>query len=114
MMAKQPLSPDEFIKAVQARGAAGVRVGAQSVEPPAVDPVKYGRLCAKYLPMVIVGDPQFDHMQVAVGELMDKTHLTIEESAILDLLVKLVKDYDNEHYPLPASYGGPELTANGE
>ena len=37
-----------------------------------------------------------------IEKLMDKSdHRTAEEDAALDLMVRLVKDYEGEHHPLP-------------
>ena len=41
-------------------------------------------------------------MLAEVEKLMDKgEHRTAEEDAALDLMVRLIKDYEEEHHPLP-------------
>ena len=41
-------------------------------------------------------------MLAEVEKLMDKgVHRTAEEDAALDLMVRLIKDYEEEHHPLP-------------
>ena len=41
-------------------------------------------------------------MLAEVEKLMDKgEHRTAEEDAALDLMVRLIKDYQEEHHPLP-------------
>jgi HTH-type transcriptional regulator/antitoxin HigA len=41
-------------------------------------------------------------MLAEVEKLMDKVeHRTTEEDAALDLMIRLIKDYEEEHHPLP-------------
>ena len=41
-------------------------------------------------------------MLAQVEKLMDKgEHRTVEDDAVLDLMVRLIKDYEEEHHPLP-------------
>jgi HTH-type transcriptional regulator/antitoxin HigA len=43
-----------------------------------------------------------NNMLTEIEKLMDKgDHRTVEEDAALDLMVCLVKDYEEEHHPLP-------------
>lgn len=68
----------------------------------AVDNKKYARVLARILPRVITTDEQHERMLAEVEELMDKgDQRTPEEDAALELLVRLIKDYEEEHYPLP-------------
>jgi len=66
-----------------------------------LDPVRYGRLCAKTLPKVIQNDQEFDRMVGDLEALCFKPKPSPEERALADLLTKLIEDYDNLHYPLP-------------
>ncbi len=66
-----------------------------------IDPVKYGRLCAKAVPKVITSDEELDRMAEQLERLTMKSSMTAEEEALADLLTKLIEDYDDKHYPLP-------------
>ena len=67
-----------------------------------IDNRKYARVLAKVLPRVIVTDEEHARMLAEVEKLMDKgVHRSAEEDAALDLMVRLVKDYEGEHHPLP-------------
>jgi HTH-type transcriptional regulator / antitoxin HigA len=70
-----------------------------------LDPVKYGRLCAKTLPKVIANDEELDRMADCLEELgrsyPDPAAAPREVLALADLLTKLIDDYDDLHYPLP-------------
>jgi HTH-type transcriptional regulator / antitoxin HigA len=67
-----------------------------------IDNKKYARVLAKVLPRVITSDQEHERILAEVEKLMDKgEHRTVEEDAVLDLMVRLVKDYEGEHHPLP-------------
>ena len=67
-----------------------------------IDNKKYARVLAKVLPRVITTDQEHERMQAEAEKLMDKgEHRTAEEDAALDLMVRLIKDYEAEHHPLP-------------
>ena len=68
----------------------------------AIDNKKYARVLAKVLPRVISTGEEHERMLAEVEKLMDKgERRTAEEDAALDLMVRLVKDYEEEHHPLP-------------
>jgi HTH-type transcriptional regulator / antitoxin HigA len=57
---------------------------------------------AKVLPRVITTTEEHERMLAEAEKLMDKgEHRNAEEDAALDLMVRLIKDYEVEHYPLP-------------
>ena len=57
---------------------------------------------AKVLPRVITTDEEHERMLAEVEKLMDKgAHRTREEEAALNLMARLIKDYEEEHHPLP-------------
>ena len=57
---------------------------------------------AKVLPRVIATGEEHERMLGQVEKLMDKSeHRTAEEETALDLMVRLIKDYEEEHHPLP-------------
>jgi HTH-type transcriptional regulator/antitoxin HigA len=62
---------------------------------------KYGRLCADAIPKVIASDREFDQMVEKLEALTFKKDATPEEEILEELLTKLIKDYDDLHYPLP-------------
>src|ERR1035438_6854055 len=67
-----------------------------------IDNKKYARVLAKVLPRVIATDEEHERMLAEVEKLMDKSeHRTAEEDTVLDLMVRLIKDYEEEHHPLP-------------
>jgi HTH-type transcriptional regulator/antitoxin HigA len=56
---------------------------------------------AKVLPRVISTREEHERMLAEVEKLMDKgEHRSAEEDAALDLMVRLIKDYEVEHHPL--------------
>ena len=67
-----------------------------------LNPAKYGRLCADAIPKVIESDEEFDRLVEKMEALDRKTNPTPEEEALSALLLKLIQDYDDRHYPLPA------------
>lgn len=67
-----------------------------------IDNKKYARVLARVLPRVIATDREHERMLAEVEKLMDKgDHRTAEEDAALDLMVRLIKDYEDQHHPLP-------------
>jgi HTH-type transcriptional regulator / antitoxin HigA len=69
---------------------------------PVIDDKKYARVLAKVLPRVIATDGEHERMLGEIEKPMDKgEHRTSEEDAALNLMVRLVKDYEEEHHPLP-------------
>jgi HTH-type transcriptional regulator/antitoxin HigA len=66
-----------------------------------IDNKKYARVLAKVLPRVIATDEEHERMLAEVEKLMDKSeHRTAEEDTALDLMVRLIKDYEEEYHPL--------------
>ena len=67
-----------------------------------IDNKKYARVLARVLPRVIATDAEHERMLTEVEKLMDKgEHRTSEEDAALELMVRLVTGYEQEHHPLP-------------
>src|SRR6478672_1563690 len=67
-----------------------------------IDNKKYARILAKVLPRVITTDAEHERMLAEIEKLMDRSdNRTAEEDAVLDLMVRLVKDYEEECHPLP-------------
>jgi HTH-type transcriptional regulator/antitoxin HigA len=63
----------------------------------------YSQLLIKYQPRIIQTEEENENFLAVVDELMSRENLTIEEDAILDLLVKLIEDFEEKHYPLNGS-----------
>ncbi|BAZ17578.1 HTH-type transcriptional regulator [Calothrix sp. NIES-4071] len=63
----------------------------------------YSQLLIKYQPRIIQTEEENEHFLEIVEELMSRENLTIEEDEILDLLVKLIEDFEEKHYPLNGS-----------
>src|ERR1700704_2211132 len=67
-----------------------------------IDNKKYARVLAKVLPRVITTGEEHERLLAEVEKLMDKgERRTAEEDAALELMVRLIKDYEEEHHPLP-------------
>jgi len=67
-----------------------------------IDNKKYARVLARVLPRVIKTKKEHERILAEVEKLMDKgEHRSAEEDAALDLMVRLIQDYENEHHPLP-------------
>jgi HTH-type transcriptional regulator/antitoxin HigA len=67
-----------------------------------IDNKKYARVLAKVLPRVITTGEEHERMLAEVEKLMDKSeHRSAEEDAALRLMVRLIKDYEEERHPLP-------------
>jgi HTH-type transcriptional regulator/antitoxin HigA len=77
-------------------------MGALVIEDKKIDDKKYARVLAKVLPRVIATEEEHERLLAEVERLMDKgDHRIAEEDAALDLLVRLIKDYEEQHHPLP-------------
>lgn len=62
---------------------------------------KYGRLLSKALPTIIRTEEENERALLLVEKLFAKgDDLTFEENALLELLVKLISDFEEEHYPI--------------
>ena len=70
-----------------------------------LNPKKYGQLLARALPKPIETEKENERALEIVDELMSKGEksLTVEESALLKLLVGLIERFEEEHYRLRAS-----------
>src|SRR5438132_1426894 len=67
-----------------------------------IDKRKYARVLAKVLPRVIATSHEHERMLAEVENLMDRgDRRSAEEDAALELMVRLIKDYEEERHPLP-------------
>ncbi|MBF2063937.1 MAG: transcriptional regulator [Calothrix sp. C42_A2020_038] len=60
----------------------------------------YSQLLSKYQPRIIKTEAENDEFLEIVEELLARQNLTPEESTILELLVKLIEDFEDTHYQL--------------
>jgi len=67
----------------------------------ALDPIRYGELCAEAIPKVIADDREFDRMAKKLEDLAFRDKPTAEETALVELLATLIQAYDERHHPLP-------------
>jgi HTH-type transcriptional regulator/antitoxin HigA len=67
-----------------------------------INPEFYAQLLAKYQPKVIETEEESDRAITLAQELEHKTNRTLEEDAILELLITLIEKFENENYPIPA------------
>jgi HTH-type transcriptional regulator / antitoxin HigA len=63
----------------------------------------YSQLLAKYQPRIIQTEAENEEFLHVVEELLSRQNLTSEEDVILDLLIKLVEDFEEKNYPLKKS-----------
>ncbi len=70
-----------------------------------LDSRKYGRLLSRVLPVVIQTEQDYDRIDAEIGSLLKKGHrnLSPEEHALLELMTKLIEDYDDQNYSFPKS-----------
>ncbi len=67
-----------------------------------INPESYSQLLALYLPKVIETEAENDLAIESATELEHKANRTIEEDAILELLVTLIEKFEDENYPIPS------------
>lgn len=67
-----------------------------------IDETKYRRLLGRTMPGVIETEAENERMLAEIEKLLDKGegNLTPEEGKLLALMVRLVEDYEQEHYPI--------------
>jgi len=66
-----------------------------------INPAEYGKLCADVLPKVIETAEEFDRMVERMEAIDFNPDSTPEERVLSQLLARLVRDYDDTHYPDP-------------
>jgi HTH-type transcriptional regulator / antitoxin HigA len=70
---------------------------------PTISAEQYGNLLVQYQPRVIKTEAENEAFLAIVEELMHRSRLTPEEDAMLDLLVRLIEDFEAQHYHLDVS-----------
>ncbi|BAU63402.1 HTH transcriptional regulator [Stanieria sp. NIES-3757] len=66
-----------------------------------INPSDYAQLLAKYQPKVIETEAENDRAIELAQELEHKANRSLEEDAILELLVTLIEKFEYENYPIP-------------
>lgn len=66
------------------------------------DKAKYRKLVAKALPAVVETETENERL-LAIVEPMMRRELSPEEERLFDLLVKLIEDFEQRHYPMGQS-----------
>ena len=61
----------------------------------------YGELLTKYQPKVIETEEENEVAISLATELENKSKRTLEENAILELLITLIEKFEEENYPIP-------------
>ena len=72
---------------------------------PAMNEQRYGKLLAKVRPAVIETEEEYERLLNEAKKLFDKgeENLSLEEQALLELLVNVIEPYEEEHYELGKS-----------
>jgi len=63
----------------------------------------YSKLLSKYQPGIIKTEEENEFFREIVEELISTKNLNAEEEALLQLLVKLIEDFEDKHYQINAS-----------
>lgn len=63
----------------------------------------YSNLLSKYQPRIIKTEEENEIFLDIVEELISRTNLNPEEDALLELLVKLIENFEDKHYQINAS-----------
>jgi len=66
------------------------------------NPESYTQLLAKYQPKIIETEAENDRVIALVQELEHKANRSLEEDAILELLLTLIEKFEEENYPIPS------------
>lgn len=63
----------------------------------------YSKLLSQSQPRVIKTEEENEHFLAIVEDLLSRPHLTSEESTFLELLVRIIEDFENQQYQLNVS-----------
>ncbi len=66
------------------------------------DQDRYINLLTDFVPQVINTEAEYDRALLIAEPLVAKHNLSSEESRFLALIVTLIEDYENKHYPMGA------------
>lgn len=68
-----------------------------------LDKTTYSQLLVEYQPKVITTEAEYDQALETVEKLMADQQRTPEQTAILQLLVTLIEEFETKHYPIEPS-----------
>ena len=68
-----------------------------------LDKITYSQLLVEYQPKIITTEAEYDQALETVEKLIANKQRTPEQTAILQLLVTLIEEFENKHYPLEPS-----------
>ena len=68
-----------------------------------LDKTTYSQLLVEYQPKVITTEAEYDQALETVEKLMAYQQRTPEQTAILQLLVTLIEEFETKHYPIEPS-----------
>ena len=68
-----------------------------------LDKTTYSKLLVEYQPKVITTEAEYDQALETVEKLMTDQQRTPEQTAILQLLVTLIEEFETKHYPIEQS-----------
>jgi HTH-type transcriptional regulator / antitoxin HigA len=68
-----------------------------------IDRERYAELLSLYQPRIIKTEAENEAFLAIVEELMARSSLTVEEDAVLELLVRLIEEFEEKHYAIAAS-----------
>ena len=69
----------------------------------AFDKNTYGKLLAEYQPQVINSEHEYERMLADAEGLIGNKNRSQEETALLQILVRLIEEYENKNYPIRKS-----------
>ncbi|MEG3902111.1 transcriptional regulator [Microcoleus sp. B4-C5] len=64
------------------------------------DSDKYSSLLSQYQPRIIKNEHENERFLEIVESLLSRKNLTPEEDNLLELLVKLIEDFEEKHYQI--------------
>jgi HTH-type transcriptional regulator / antitoxin HigA len=67
------------------------------------DLASYTTLLTQYRPKIITTEAENDTAIALAEELAHRDPKSLEEEALLELLITLIEKFENEHYPIPVS-----------
>jgi HTH-type transcriptional regulator/antitoxin HigA len=68
-----------------------------------LDKTTYSKLLVEYQPKVITTEAEYDQALETVEKLMADQQRTPEQTAILQLLVTVIEEFETKHYPIEPS-----------
>ncbi len=68
-----------------------------------LDKITYSQLLVEYQPKIITTEAEYDHALETVEKLMACKQRTAEQTAILQLLVTVIEEFETKHYPIEPS-----------